>query len=216
MRLLNSVGPNPRMVRMFMFEKGIELELIDHDMLGAENRRTAFTDKNPAGQTPALELDDGSVLAETVAICEYLEERYPKPALIGSTPEEHAETRMWQRRVELNITEHMYSGFRFAEGLGFYRDRMLCVPEAADGMKKKGRAGLVWLDGLLGDKQYIGGGRLTIADLILYCCMDCLAGGGQPHDPALKNLKAWFARIDSRPSAAATLAPNWQELGMRM
>ena len=81
MRLLNSMGPNPRMVRMFMIEKGIELEVLEHDILAAENRKSPYTDKNPGGQMPALELDDSSVLAETVVICEYLEEVYPSPAL---------------------------------------------------------------------------------------------------------------------------------------
>ena len=103
MKLLNSMGPNPRMVRMFMIEKGIELETLEHDILGAENRRSPYTDKNPGGQMPALELDDGSVLAETVVICEYLEELHPTPALIGTTAQERAETRMWTRRVEQKL-----------------------------------------------------------------------------------------------------------------
>ena len=92
MKLLNSMGPNPRMVRMFMIEKGIELEGLEHDILGAENRKSPYTDKNPGGQMPALELDDGSVLAETVVICEYLEEVHPSPALIGATAQERADT----------------------------------------------------------------------------------------------------------------------------
>ena len=94
MRLLNSMGPNPRMVRIFMIEKGIELEVLEHDILAAENRKSPYTDKNPGGQMPALELDDSSVLAETVVICEYLEEVHPSPALIGTTALERAETRM--------------------------------------------------------------------------------------------------------------------------
>ncbi|MDN5939011.1 MAG: glutathione S-transferase family protein [Salinisphaera sp.] len=216
MRLLNSLGPNPRMVRMFMHEKGIEVPNVDVDMLGGENRQPAFTAKNPAGQVPALELDDGSIIGETVAICEYLEEQRPEPALIGKTPEERAGTRMWTRRVEMNITEHMYNGFRYAEGLDLFRDRVVCVPEGADGLKKKGQAGLAWLDGLLGDNDYICGNRLTMADIVLYCCMDFCGSVGQPRDPALKNLENWFARMNARPSADATIAPNWEELGMRV
>ena len=101
MRMYNSLGPNPRCVRMFMTEKGVTLDTIEIDILGAENRQGPYTDKNPGGQMPAIELDDGSILAETTAICEYLEDTQPGPALIGSTPEEKAETRMWQRRIEL-------------------------------------------------------------------------------------------------------------------
>lgn len=216
MKLLNSVGPNPRMVRMFMAEKNISVSLVDLDLLGGENRRAPYTDKNPGGQIPSLELDDGKVIAETVAICEYLEELHPQPALIGSTPEERAETRMWIRRIELNITEYMYAGFRFAEGLGLFENRMRCLPDAATGMKTKARDGLEWLDPMLAGKQFICGDRLTVADLILYCCVDFCGSVGQPLDPALKNVTAWFQRIDARPSAQQTLAPNWKELGMRV
>src|ERR1041384_7737802 len=108
---------------MFLLEKGLALPGAQVESLGAENRRPPYTDRNPGGQVPALELDDGRVIAETVAIFEYLEEKHPRPPLIGATPEERAETRMWQRRVELNVTEHLYNGFRFAEGLEIFRPR---------------------------------------------------------------------------------------------
>src|SRR2546430_17383641 len=114
MRLYNSLGPNPRCVRMFMAEKGMTLPTIELDILGSENRKPPYTDKNPGGQMPALELDNASVLGETPAICEYLEEKNPTPALIATTPEEKAETRTCQRRDELNITANAYKGFRFA------------------------------------------------------------------------------------------------------
>jgi glutathione S-transferase len=109
MKLYNSIGPNPRMVRMFMHEKGIEIPLEAVDLMGGENRRAPYTDKNPAGQLPALALDDGTVIAEITAICEYLEDIQPEPHLIGGTPQERAETRMWTRRVDLNIVEPMTS-----------------------------------------------------------------------------------------------------------
>ena len=216
MKLLNSVGPNPRKVRMFMHEKGIEIPLVEHDLLGGENRKPEFVKKNPGGQIPALELDDGSILAETVAICEYLEEKHPEPALIGKTPEQRAETRMWTRRVELNITEHLYAGFRYAEGLDLFRDRVYCIPDAAAEIKKKAQGGLEWLDGLMADNEYICGNRITLADIVLYCCVDFVASVGQPLNPAHKNLQTWFDMMNARPSAEATIAPNWKELGMRV
>jgi glutathione S-transferase len=114
MKLYDSFGPNPRALRMVLLEKQLELPKVEIDLLGAENRRPPYTDHNPGAQVPALELDDGRVIGETVAIFEYLEERHPTPPLIGTTPEERAETRCWQRRVELRITEHLYNGFRFA------------------------------------------------------------------------------------------------------
>ena len=215
MRLLDSMGPNPRMVRMFMIEKGIELELVEHDILGAENRKTPYTDKNPGGQMPALELDDGSVLAETVVICEYLEEIYPSPALIGSTVKERAEARMWTRRVEQKITENMYNGYRFSEGLERFKDRLRCLPEAADGLKAVAKDGLAWLDILMEYREYVCGDRLTISDLVLYCCTDFAAGVGQKLEPGLGNIKAWFTRLDARPSATASLHPVAVKAGRR-
>src|ERR1700689_4895966 len=101
MLLYNSIGPNPRVVRMFMAERGIEIPKTEVDLRGGENRRPPFLAKNPAGQSPALELDDGTVLAEITAICEYLDEIAPGPSLIGSTPKERAETRMGSRRIDL-------------------------------------------------------------------------------------------------------------------
>ncbi len=214
MKLLNSFGPNPRMVRMFMIEKGIELESDDLDILGGDNRAEPYLKKNPGGQMPALELDDGTVIAETTTICEYLEERHPEPVLIGSNPEERANTRMWVRRVELNITEHMYNGFRFAEGLELFKNRMVCIPEGADGLKKKARAGREWLDGLMAGHDYVAGDAFTLADGILYCCMDFARGVGQPVDSEFGNLSAWFDRIHSRPSAAASMHPAASEVKM--
>src|SRR5580692_6615991 len=105
MRLYNSIGPNPKVVRMFMAERGIDLPKIEIDLRGGENRQPPYLAKNPAGQSPALELDDGTVIAEITAICEYLDETTQGPSLIGTTPQERAETRMWTRRIDLNIIE---------------------------------------------------------------------------------------------------------------
>ncbi|HEY8516924.1 MAG TPA: glutathione S-transferase family protein [Candidatus Binatia bacterium] len=203
MKLYTSIGPNPRTVRMFMIEKGIELPKVELDLLGGENRRPPYTDKNPAGQSPALELDDGRVIGETVAICEYLEELHPLPALIGTTPEERAETRMWQRRVELLITEHLYNAFRWSEGIELFRPRMPVLPEAADGLKALVRQRLAWLDGLLAGKSWLAGERFTLADIILFSALDFGRTVKQPFDESLVNLKAWFERVAARPSAQA-------------
>ncbi|MEO0720028.1 MAG: glutathione S-transferase N-terminal domain-containing protein, partial [Pseudomonadota bacterium] len=97
MKLFDSFGMNPRTIRFYLLEKGIDIPRQEVDILGAENRQADYLQLNPAGQTPALELDDGRVISETYAICEYLEEKYPAPSLIGTTPEERAETRMWWR-----------------------------------------------------------------------------------------------------------------------
>lgn len=214
MKLLNSFGPNPRLVRMFMAEKGMSIASEDLDLLAGANRQAPYLGKNPAGQTPALELDDGTVIAETVTICEYLEEKQPMPALIGTTATERAVTRMWVRRVELNITEYMYNGFRFAEGIEIFRDRMVCLPEAAAGLKAKGKAGRAWLDGLMAGRDFIAGNKVSLADLVFFACVDFCQGVGQPLEPEFKNLVAWHARMSARPSAQASLHPAAPELKM--
>jgi glutathione S-transferase len=215
MQLYNSLGPNPRAMRMFLAEKGITIPTREVDIMGAENRRPPYTERNPGGQLPALELDDGRCIGETVAIWEYLEEKHPKPPLIGATPEERAETRMWQRRVELNITEHLYNGFRFAEGKELFKNRMRVLPEAAPGLKAIAQDKLKWLDGLMEGRQYICGDRFTIADIILYCALDFGSGVAQALDPSLKNINAWFQRVNARPSATASLHPAAVKAGMR-
>ncbi len=215
MKLLSSFGPNPRMVRMFCIEKGIDLEMVEHDLLGGENRAAAYTSKNPGGQMPALELDDGTVIGETVAVCEYLEEVNPSHALIGSTATERAETRMWVRRIELNITENMYNGFRYAEGIDIFRDRMLCFPESADSLKAKAKGAREWLNGLMEGRDFVGGDKMTLADLILFCCIDFMNGVGQPLESDLSNLSAWLERMQARDSATASLHPGAAEAGMQ-
>jgi glutathione S-transferase len=214
MKVYDSFGPNPRALRMFLREKDLDFPKITIDLLGAENRQAPYTDRNPGGQVPALELDDGRVLGETVAIFEYLEEKYPTPALIGRTPEERAETRMWQRRVELKITEHLYNGFRFAEGVELFRPRMRVLPEAADGLKAIARDNLAWLDRLMPGREWIAGDRFTIADVILYCALDFGQTVGQPLDGSLANLAAWKQRVGARPSAGESLHPMSAATGM--
>jgi|SRR5579883_255627 glutathione S-transferase len=203
MKLYTSVGPNPKVVRMFMAEKGIELPKVEVDIRGGENRREPYLSKNPSGQSPALELDNGTVLAEITAICEYLDELYPKNSLIGTTPEERAETRMWARRIDLGIMEPMANGFRYAEGLKMFQNRIHCIPQAANDLKQTAQEKLKWLDGLMGGKQFVCGNRLTLADILLFAFVDFFAGVGQPINPELKNIVAWHARMKARPSAAA-------------
>lgn len=204
MKLYSSMGPNPRLVRLFMAEKGLNIETVPVDLLAGENRKEPFLNKNPAGQLPALELDDGTVISETVAICEYLEELQPQPALIGSSAQERAETRMWTRRIDLKICEPLGSGFRFAEGARLFESRMRIIPEAAPGLKAVAQDGLKWLDGQMAGKEFVCGKRLTLADLMLFAFIDFGHGVGQNIDPGCTQLLAWYERMKQRPSAAAT------------
>ena len=203
MKFYDSIGPNPQLVRMFMAEKGIVIDTQTVDLRGGENRQAEHLKRNPHGQMPTLELDDGSYLSEVIPICEYLEEKYPSPPLIGETPELRAEARMWTRRIDLNICEPLAAGYRFSKGLKFFQDRIVCVPEAADGLKRIAADRLRWLDGQIAGKEFVCGDRFTIADMMLYCWVNFGSTVGQPLDPANTNIAAWFARISERPSTKA-------------
>jgi len=215
MKLIDSFGPNPRVVRMFMAEKGLTLPREEIDLLAGDNRKEPYLKKNPGGQMPALELDDGSYIAETAVMCEYLEEKHPNPPLIGRTAEERAKARMWQRRVELNITENMYNGFRYAEGYELFKNRVHCIPAAAADLKATAQEWLGKLDGWIGNGPFICGNEPRFVDITLYCCMDFAKGVGQTINPNLKNVTAWFQRMDARPSATASLHPAWEQVKMR-
>jgi glutathione S-transferase len=203
MKFYNSMGPNPHVVRMFMAEKGLKIPSAEVDLMAGDNRKPDHLARNPHGQMPTLELDDGSFISEILAICEYLEDTNPTPALIGANPMEKAEARMWTRRVDLNICEPLANGFRFSQGLRLFKDRIVTVPEAADGLKKMAQDRLKWLDGQLESREFLCGKRFTLADILLYCFLEFGNAVGQPLDPENKHVAAWFARVKARPSSAA-------------
>jgi glutathione S-transferase len=215
MLLLDALSPAPRALRMYLAEKGIVLTVRQVDVFTGENRQAAYLAHNAAGQTPALLLDDGTALAESVAIMEYLEELHPDPPLIGATPRQRAATRQWQRRIELNITENIHNAYHYAEGLARFRDRIPVAPEAADGLKRVAQDRIAWLDGMLGGHTFIAGDRFTIADAWLYAWLDFADSVDQPFDRNLRNIAPWFARVAARPSAAASLHPACKPGGVR-
>ena len=204
MKFYNSLGPNPKLVRMFAAEKGYSFGAIEEvDLMQGANRKEPYLSKNPAGQLPCVELSDGRFIAETIAICELIEEKQPKPALIGTTPEDRAETRMWVRRIEWKIVQPLADGFRFSEGLPLFKDRMRTIPEAAAGLKAIAQDGLEWLDGQLAGRDTIVPGRFTLADVALFAFVDFGTQVGQALDPSLENVANWLAKTKGRPSAQA-------------
>jgi len=203
-KLHDSIGPNPRVVRIFLAEKGVELPVEKVDLMGGENRREPYLAKNPAGQLPCLELDDGTHLAEITAICEYLEEKHPEPPLVGATPEERAETRMWTRRIDLNVAENVFNGFRYAEGLALFESRIHVVPQAADDLKAIAQEKLAWLDGLLDGRTWVCGERFTLSDVLLFAVLEFGASVGQPMRDGLSWLPAWYERVAKRPAVEAS------------
>jgi glutathione S-transferase len=203
MKLYNSIGPNPQVVRMFAAEKGVKLDLVPVDIMQAENRGDAHLSRNAAGQLPAFELDDGSFINEINVICEYIEELHPEPALIGRTPKERAETRMWFRRFDLNIAEPLSNGFRSAEGLPLFSTRIPTDPAMAPGLKMVAQNRMKWLSDMLGPRQWMCGDRFSLADIHLFCFLGFGMAVGQPINPEAPNLQAIFERVKARPSAAA-------------
>lgn len=204
MLIYDAHSPAPRCLRMFLLEKRLEIPAVTVDVMTGENREPAWMAINPAGQTPALRLDDGSVLAEAVAIAEYLEELHPEPPLIGTTPVERARTRQWWRRVELNITEFIHNAYHYAEGLERFTPRIPVLPEAAEGLKRVAQDRLGWLDGMLGAGPWLCGEAFTAADIWLYVWLDFGNSVGQPFDRSLLRVGPWFERVAARPSAEAS------------
>jgi glutathione S-transferase len=200
MLLYNSIGPNPRIVRMYMAERGIEVPRQEVDLRGGENRREPYLSKVPFGQLPALELDDGTVLSEITAICEYLDETCPGPRLIGETALERAVTRMWVRRLDLNIVEPLVNGFRFSQGLKLFQNRIRCIPQAADDLKKTAQEWLSRLDKMIEGRRFVVGERFSLADIFLFGFLDFGTTVGQPLNPGNRNIQAWYERMKDRPS----------------
>jgi glutathione S-transferase len=203
MKLFNSMGPNPHVVRMFIAEMGIDIETIEIDLMGGENRQDSYLKKNPSGQLPALELDDGSFLAEITVICEYLDELNGHTNLIGTNPQERAETKMWTRRIDLQILEPLTNGFRYAEGYDLFKDRLHLIPEAANDLKAIAQERLTWLDKQLEGKEFICGDRFSLADIMFYCFLHFGSTVGQSINQDNTNIVSLYEKIGIRESSSA-------------
>ena len=204
MKLYNSVGPNPHVVRMYAAECGIALELEEVDLMGGANRQADYLKLNPSGQLPCLETEAGNLIAEVTAICEYIDEKADGVTLMGTTDEARANTRMWTRRIDLGICEPLANGFRYSEGLPIFKDRMTTIPAAADGLKQIARENMSWLNDQMDDgRPFIGGTGVSLADVVLYCFLNFGKAIGQPYDVELGNLHAWFESMNARETATA-------------
>ena len=200
---------------MFLLEKKLVIPTGQIDVFAGENRQYPFLDANPAGQLPTLKLDNGICISESVAIVEYLEELHPDPALVGSTPEERAQTRQWLRRVELNITEFIHNAYHYAEGIDRFKKRTPVAAEAANGLKAVAQDRIAWFDAMIGGRSFLVPDSFTVADIWLYVWLDFGITVGQPFDRALPNIPPWFDRIASRPSATGSLHQNSQTGSIR-
>jgi len=203
MKLYDSVhAPNPRRVRIFLAEKGIEVPTVQVDIgKAAENRRPEFLAKNPLGGVPTLELDDGTYLAESVAICRYFEEIQPEPPLMGRNAEEKAFVEMWNRRMEFEVALSVMQTFRNTHD--FFKGRIPQVPEYGEVSKAWAMKRFEWIDAELGSREFIVGDRYTIADITAQVGIDFGRVTDIRIQPEQKNLQRWYEAVSSRPSAKA-------------
>jgi glutathione S-transferase len=202
MKLYNLAGgSNPRRVRIYLAEKGIEVPMVDLDVMQRENDTPEFLAKNPMGKLPVLELDDATILTESMAIIRYFEELHPEPPLLGSTPLEKAQVEMWNRRMELEITIPIAHAFQHTHK--FWADRLEQVPEYGEICRKKALQRLQWLDGELSGRDYIAGDRYTMADISAQCGIMLGKVIKLQIPPELAHLSRWYETVSARPTAQA-------------
>ena len=201
MKLHESPSPNARRVTVFMAEKGIECERVSVDIRGGEHIQSDYLKKNPAGRVPVLELDDGTFISESMAICRYLEAIQPEPDLFGSTAIEVANIEMWQRRVELNLFLEIAGAFRNITG--FFKDRETCVEEWGQVCAEKAPKALAMFDDQLSNSEYLAGDRFTVADITLAITLDFSEMVKVAPLPSLDNISRWREQVTARPSLVA-------------
>ncbi len=194
-------GTNPRRVRIYLAEKGITVPKIEVDMMTGENKKPDYLAKNPLGRMPLLELDDGTLIAESIAICRYFESLHPEPPLFGKGAVEIAKVEMWNRRMEIEILRPISDVFEHLSPFWQGR-REQCA--AYGEMARTGAADrMAWLDRELEARPYIAGETYTVADITAQCALVLGKNTGTPIPAGLANLQRWFAQVTSRPTARA-------------
>ncbi|MBL1271460.1 MAG: glutathione S-transferase family protein [Oceanospirillales bacterium] len=197
-------APNPRRVRMFMAEKGLldKAEFIEIDLQKGENLTPEYVARNPMKKVPVLELDDGTCISETMAICRYFEESYPEaPTLLGDTPLEKATIEQWVRWIEFYFFTP--TGMCFQHTSGYFKDRMNPIKEWGEDCGKSVNKFMAFLNDHLADREYICCDRFTAADINAFTTVAFARVVSIRILPEHTHLQAWYDRIKSRPSAQA-------------
>lgn len=195
-------APNPRRVRVFLAEKGVTVPVISIDLARLEHKAPAYVAVNPLQRTPALELDDGTVISESIAICRYFEELHAEPPLFGTGALERAHVEMWQRRLEFGLLGTVAAVFRHLHPAMAEME----VPQvAAWGETNKPRVieFLRFLDGELADRRFIAGDRFSVADITGLVGLDFMKPAKLSLPDELANVRRWHAELAARPSAQA-------------
>jgi len=197
----SQMAPNPRRVRVFLAEKAIEIPVEQVDIGKRQNLTPEFLEKNPLGRVPVLELDDGSYLSESVAICRYFEETVPDPPLFGVDPQDRAVVEMWQRRMEFEVLNNVAGCFRNTHD--YFKGRIPQVPEYGELCRETAVKRLAWLDEVLADRTFVAGDRYTIADITALVGIDFGRVTGIRIQPDQKHLARWHELVSERHSASA-------------
>jgi glutathione S-transferase len=195
-------APNPRRVRVFLAEKGIMVPLVAVDMAALEHRQEAVASRNPLRRLPILELDDGTVITESVAICRYFEELQPEPALFGRGAIGKAQVEMWQRRMELNLLNSVAQAFRHIHP-AMKEWEVPQIPEWGEANKPKALEFLELIDDELAKREFIAGDDYSIADITGLIAIDFMKPARIKVPDGLGNVMRWHGTISSRPSATA-------------
>jgi len=195
-------APNPRRVRIFLAEKGIEIERVQVDINALEHFTEEMRRLNPMTRLPFLVLEDGTVIAETIAICRYFEELQPLPVLFGRSALEKAMIEMWQRRVEQRLMDPVSHAFRHTHPKMAPLEQPQ-VPAWGEANRDKARAMLTFLDGELARRPHIAGDDFSVADISLLVAIDFMKLAKLSLTEEHPNLAEWHRRVSSRPSASA-------------
>jgi glutathione S-transferase len=195
-------APNPRRVRIFLAEKGISVPLEPVDIGALEQKSTAYTAVNPLQRLPALRLDDGTILTESIAICRYFEELHPDPPLFGRNTLERALIEMWNRRVEMHFLSLVSHVFRNTHP-AMEKMEVPQVPAWAEANKPRIADFIAFLDGELKDRRFVAGDDYTVADITGLVSVDFMKPAKLTVPEELTNLRRWHAEISARPSARA-------------
>jgi glutathione S-transferase len=195
-------APNPRRVRIFLAEKGISVPIEPVDLAALQHKTAAYAGINPMQRVPALVLDDGTVLAESIAICRYFEALQPEPPLFGHGALDAALVEMWNRRMELNLLFPVSHVFRHTHPAMKEMEQPQ-VPAWADANKPRVLDFLSFMDMVLQGRPFIAGDRFTVADVTALVAVDLLKPAKLAAPDELTQLRRWHAEISARPSAAA-------------
>jgi len=202
MKLYDFVGaPNPKKVRVYLAEKRLSVPVVPVNIVSGENRTPEFLTKNPLGGLPVLELDDGSLLTESLAIIEYFEELHPDPPMIGTSPVERARVREIERIAEIGILTRVAQVFQNTHP--FMAGRIKQSPDAADNARSALTTNLKVLDAKIGSRPFVAGGRPTVADCTLLAALEFGEFAQVSFDPSCRNVLRWYDEFKQRPSAQA-------------